>query len=321
MPVEGVTPRLRALAISSLCLILVVGCTAQPDAVRQSPTATPVPSLTTTPRPTAGATPRTEVPELILDIAVLPPVTERPGRTTSRVGGITPSGPSSIAVDRDGLLYLWDQARLRVIVYDKGRFIREIPLLYVSPDAQGLLVYADRLYLTDRATPASSEPSRMALEHEIDVATGRSLRIALAGATASIYPRARMYQPKGVPPLRDLGQDALGFSYQYDTTTSIRLFRRLDAGGRVITESVEPVPNFLTDTYVAADGGLYGLVDRSAADGHVIVYRLLAAFGTAPGETASGVTNAPSVAGNGIPDAVSVVYTGLLSILGHPGVP
>ena len=187
---------------------------------------------TATPGPTVQPPPRTEVPELILDLPVAPPLIERPGWTTGRVGGISPSGPTSLAVDRDGLLYLWDQARLRVIVYDRGRYIREIPLLYVSPDSQGLLVYADRLYLTDRVSVASSEPNRMALEHEIDLATGRALRIALADRAASIYPRIRVYQPKGVPPLRDLGEDALGSRYQYDTSTSIHVFRRLDAAGR-----------------------------------------------------------------------------------------
>lgn len=304
---------MRGVAGLITAVVLVAGCTAQPEIVLPSPsqTTTPAPSLTATPRPTAGATPRTEVPEILLDVAIQPPVSERPGWTTSRVGGVTSMGPSSLAVDRDGLVYLWDQARLRVVVYDKGRFVREIPLLYVSPDAQGLLIFADRLYLTERATPPSAEPDRMALEHEVDVATGGVLRVALSGVAASIYPRTRAHQPRGVPPLRDLGEDALGFRYQYDTSSSIRVFRRLDGNGGVLAESVEPVPNFLTDWYVAADGGLYGLVDRSAADGHVFVYRLLAPAGIAPREVASAVTVTPSVSGFGIPDRVSVVYTGL----------
>jgi hypothetical protein len=292
-------------------IVVVVACTAQPETVRPSPSASAPPAFTSSPGPTANATPRTEVPEVLLDVAVLPPVSERPGWTTSRVGGISSMGPTSLAIDRDGLVYLWDQARLRVVIYEKGRYVREIPLLSISPDAQGLLVYGDRLYLTDRATPPSAEPDRMALEHEIDLATGRVLRVALADSGASLYPRARAYQPRGVPPLRELGADALGFRYQYDTSSSIRRFRRLDANGRTLAEAVEPVPNFLTDWYVAADGGLYGLVDRSAADGHVFVYRLLAAAGTVPRETVPAITVAPKVAGYGIPDAVTVMYTGL----------
>jgi hypothetical protein len=165
-------------------------------------------------------------------------------------------------------------------------------------------VHAGRLYLRE------STPGGPTLEYEVDIATGRMLRIA--SGPASIYPRARMSGAQRLPgSSADLGGDALGFRYRHERSPSIRLLQRLDASGNVLVQSVEPLAPFLVDTYVAGDGALYGLVDRAVADGHVYVYRLLSSAGTAPVERATPEGPAPVVAGVRAPDDVAVIHAGL----------
>jgi len=241
---------------------------------------------------------------VLLDVEVAPDVSH-PGVTTPRPGGGSQNGPTALAVDVDGFIYLWDEARLRIVVYEKGgRYARDIPLPSVSPEAEALLIHAGRLYLRENTFSGST------LEYEVDVATGRLLRVA--SGPASIYPRARLGGALRVPGFNaDLGGDALGFRYRHNRSTSTRLLQRLDASGNVLVQSVEPLSPFLVDTYVASDGALYGLVDRALADGHVYVYRLLSSAGAAPAERATAEEPAPVVAGVRVPDDVAVIYTGL----------
>lgn len=304
MVAVGVNRNVLALVVTAAFVVSCVSST-------PPPTATPSPGSTAS-APTSDAAPpsqrpalRTETPVVLLDVEVAPAVSN-PGVTTPRPGGGSQNGPTALAVDGEGSIYLWDEARLRIVVYEKGgRYARDIPLPAVSPEAEALLVYAGRLYLRE------STPSGSTLEYEVDVATGRLLRVAAGGPT-SIYPRTRVGRGPGLPGTNvDLGVDALGFRYRHDQSTGTRLLQRLDASGNVIVQSVEPVPTFLVDTYVASDGALYGLVDRAVADGHVYVYRLLSTAAAAPAERATAEEPAPIVAGAQVPDDVAVIYAGL----------
>ena len=305
--------RLLAAGVNrnSLALVFaaafVVSCVSSTPPQIQTPSPAPTasgPTSTTAPPSPPGAL-RTETPVVLLDVEVAPDVSH-PGVTTPRPGGGSQNGPTTLAVDGEGLIYLWDEARLRIIVYEKGgRYARDIPLPSVSPEAEALLIHAGRLYLRESTLSGST------LEYEVDLATGRMLRVVASGP-ASIYPRTRVGRALRLPGAQvDLGGDALGFRYRHDRSTSTRLLQRLDASGSVLVQSVEPVSPFLADAYVASDGALYGLVDRAVADGHVYVYRLLSTAGAAPAERAAAEEPAPVVAGVRAPDDLAVIYVGL----------
>src|SRR5712691_5601178 len=123
-----------------LVALALVGC--EPGA---APSASPSPSPSAVVQPSATVPPspiiaREETPRLLLSIPYAPPTIDKLGATTARVGGITPRGPSSLAVDENDRIYIWDRARLRVVVYGNGRFERAIALPYVEQDAGALLV-------------------------------------------------------------------------------------------------------------------------------------------------------------------------------------
>lgn len=303
MVAAGVTRNLLALVLTAAFAVSCVSST-PPQVEKPTPTSTAsLPTSAATPPSPPGAL-RTETPAVLLDVQVAPAV-DHPGVTTPRPGGGSQNGPTALAVDGAGSMYLWDEARLRIVVYEKGgRYARDIPLPSVSPEAEALLIHAGRLYLREKPFSDST------LEYEVDLVTGRVLRVA--SGPASIYPRTRVGRALRLPGAQlDLGGDALGFRYRYDQSTSTRLLQRLDASGNVLVQSVDPVSPFLVDTYVASDGALYGLVDRALADGHVYVYRLLSSAGGAPAEQAAAEGPAPVIAGVRVPDDVAVIYVGL----------
>lgn len=236
----------RTALVLAFAAAFAVSCVSSPPPVTPSPASTPsAPTSAAAPPSSSGA--RTETPAALLDVE-LGPAVSRPGVTTPRPGGGSQNGPTTLAVDGEGSIYLWDEARLRVVVYEKGgRCAREISLPSVA-QAEGLLVHAGRLYLRENTLGGST------LEYEVDLATGRMLRIAASGL-ASIYPRTRVAGAERLPGAAlDLGGDALGFRYRHERSTSTRLLQRLDGSGNVLVQSVEPVPSFLVDTYVASDG-------------------------------------------------------------------
>src|SRR2546423_4712795 len=150
-----------------------------------SPPASPAASSAASPTPSSAAiVAREETPRLLLSIPYAPPTVDKLGATATRIGGVTPRGPGSLAVDETDRIYIWDRARLRVVVYGGGKLERAIPVPYVEQEANALLVDGDRLYLRAGSDRFAS------IEYEIDGPTGALIR-AVSSEGGSIYPRRR----------------------------------------------------------------------------------------------------------------------------------
>jgi hypothetical protein len=286
----------------------VVAC--EPVAV-----ATPAPTLSPSPSssasPTASSSPavaREETPRLLLSIPYAPPTVDNLGATATRIGGVTPRGPSSLAVDQNDRVYIWDRARLRVAVYGGGKFERAIALPYVEQDAGALLVEEGRLYL--RAVNQTG-----VLEYEIDGATGALLR-ARSPADSSIYPRRRT-GPQPAAARYTFGADAAGLDYLYtsvDQGVSYR-YERVDLGRGALAYALEPAPEKLVDAYARADGGLYELAADHGGVGSVYVYGLLAPSAAPPAPSSSPVpVTAPVAFGRPVPDRLTATLAGAGSV-------
>ena len=135
-----------------LGFLLVASLVACESVVTPSPSPsvspTVVPAATASPSPSA---PREEMPRLLLTLPYAPPSVESLGATTARVGGISPRGPASLAVDANDRIYIWDQARLRVVVYESGKYMRAIALPFVEREATALTRSLAALVGRDRA--------------------------------------------------------------------------------------------------------------------------------------------------------------------------
>jgi hypothetical protein len=268
------------------------------------------PSPTLSPTPTAPLSPivaREETPQLLLSIPYAPPRADKLGATTGRVGGIPPRGPSSLAVDENERVYIWDQARLRVVVYSAGKFERAIPLPYVERDAGALLVDGGRIYL--RAQGGM-------LEYEIDGATGLLLRV-VSPIDSSIYPRRRTIPHPGLGTQYDFGADAAGLDYAYtspDRSSNYR-YERVDPARGTLAYAVEPLSQKSIDAYPRADGALYELAADYGGVGSVYVYALLAPASTAPPSVPpTAPTSVRTAFGKPVPDQLTATLSGAGSV-------
>lgn len=221
------------------------------------------------------------VPVRILSVATNGDA-ETPGVTPEQAGGIPARGPRSFAVEEPDL-FIWDQARLRVLVYQQ-RFSKAVSIPSVDPRAVALLVTPGHYYL--RIQGDSAEPWT---EFEIDSASGRILRTAEIRTRGDppLYPRTR----PGRPPAGEkgagadgLGADMHGNRYERFARTSgcdpagcIEL-RRVDPTGRVSAVLFQPTDARWEDLYVSSRGGLYGLRWERDAAGQIVaasVFRLI----------------------------------------------
>lgn len=183
-------------------------------------------------------------PELVLEVPLGPRV-DQPGATPSRVGGVTASGPGSLAVGPDRTIYLLDSIRGRILAYRDGRLQRAVDAPFLSDGARDLLVAGDRLYVRDGAG-----------EYELDL-RGRIWRLA-RGKNPSLYPVERAtpsHVDKAVT--GDLGTDASRNRYVREVDPSGVVVRRLGPDGRELARAVD-APDAI-DRYVAADGSVYAL--------------------------------------------------------------
>jgi hypothetical protein len=275
-----------------------------PSSTASSPVVTVQPSATLSPAPA-----REETPRLMLSIPYVPPAIDKLGATTSRVGGITPRGPSSLAVDENERIYIWDQARLRVVVYGAGKFERAIPLPYVEQEAGALLVDGGRIYL--RAVSQGG-----VLEYEIDGVTGTLLR-AISPSDYSIYPRRRSGPRSGAGTRSDFGADAAGLEYSYTSVDQSSNFRyeRVDLARGALAYALEPASQKAIDAYPRADGALYELAADYGGVGSVYVYALLAPAGTPPSPGPPGAsTTVPAAFGRPVPDRLTATLSGAGSV-------
>jgi hypothetical protein len=263
------------------------GSTTSPSAAIAQPSATP-----------SSPPAREETPRLLLSIPYAPPAIDKLGATTARVGGVTPRGPSSLAVDENDRVYIWDRARLRVVVYNGGKFERAIPLPYVEQDAGALLVEGGRVYL--RAVNQVG-----VVEYEIDGATGALLR-AVWPTGLSIYPRRRTGAEAGLA-RSTFGTDAAGLDYLYINLNGAptNRYERVDAGRRTLAYAVEPRPQEMLDAYPRADGALYELAADYGGVGSVYVYALLAPATAARPPTTPTITAPARAFGRPVPDRMT----------------
>jgi len=277
------------------------------------PVASPTPANSPSPVPSAAsvsnapsvglATPATarpspveHAPRLVLSVPYASSV-EVLGATTGRVGGLSPVGATTFAVDEQERVYVWDRARLRVVVYQTGKFVRAISLPYVEPDARSLLVHGDRLYL--RFTSGFSG----SMEYEIDVATGGLLAAVRLGS--SLYPRSRAVDVRvGLPPNGQV-TDAFNNSYALDVSAPAQRYVRVHASGATLAYAVEPLAQKAIDMYARADGALYELASDSGGVGSAYVYALMPPIGAVPAPAVAGASTAPlALGGRSVPDQV-----------------
>ena len=258
--------------------------------------------LSSSPSSTAAASPivaREETPRELFSLDYAPASIASVGATTNRVGGISARGPASLAVDENDRIYIWDQARLRIVVYESGQYVRAIPVPYVERSATALLVDGGRLYL--RAT--SYLPAT--IEYEIDATTGALLRATTDG---SLYPRSRGAM-QGPPPFT-LGSDGSGLVYLLTfPDPGHQRYERHSAGGDLRGYATEPLPLKGVDAYVRADGALYELAEDFGGVGSVHVYALLSPVGGAR-PASRPVVAAPIAFGRAVPDRITVTIAG-----------
>ena len=316
---DGELIRAPAIAIVRLSrvrrigLVLAAALVACEASVAPSPTPIPSPIPTASVTPSSASPPpivaREETPRLLLSIPYAPPTFDGLGATATRVGGVTPRGPSSLAVDENDRMYIWDRARLRVVVYSGGKFERAISLPYVEQEADALLVDGDRLYL--RAVSYLSGT----IEYEIDTATGALLRATSTDA-GSIY-RRRRGRPQPSPTHDSFGADAAGLDYWYTSIPQIAQSRyeRVDLVRGVLAYAVEPAPEKLIDAYARADGALFELAADYGGVGSVYVYALLApSAAPAPSSSPVSATAPPVAFGRPVPDRLTATLAGAGSI-------
>ena len=295
-------------------IVIAAALVACESVAAPSPTPIPIPTPTASVSPSPIAPPapivaREETPRLLLSIPYTPPTVDKLGAMAARLGGTPPRGPSSLAVDESDRIYVWDRARLRVVVYGGGKFERAISLPYVEQEADALLVDGDRLYL--RAVSYLSGT----IEYEIDAATGALVR-AMSTDGGSIYPRRRT-TPQPSATHDTFGADAAKLDYRYTSTGQgpNSRYERVDLGRGVLAYALEPAPEKLIDAYPRADGALFELAADYGGLGSVYVYALLPPSAAAQAPSSSPVPATPPVAfGRPPPDRMTATLAGAGSI-------
>lgn len=274
-------------------LVLLVACSPVPVASSSPPVfATPatLPSVS----PIAAASPSPSQPpvvaaeykpRLLLSIQYAPTAGAL-GGTTARVGGLSPKGVTTFAVDEHERIYIWDRARLRVAIYESGRFVRAIAMPYAERESTSLLVDGDRIYLSGIGYNVSGA-------YEVDAASGRLLQIA---ASASVlFPRERW-------------KDDLGNTYETDDRP-VHRYVRSDGRGEV-AYAVEPLSLKGLDHYARRDGALYELAADFGGEGYAYVYALMPPAGNPPAPPTPSTRPAPIAFGRGVPDRLTAVVPG-----------
>jgi len=174
-----VTGTIKRLMVIATLLALTACSPTLASPSNPLPASAPVPSpsseILRPPAPAAPAWALGDAPRLLLSMSYAPS-TDVLGATTARVGGRIPVGATTFAVDEQERVYVWDRARLRIVVYQAGKFVRAISLPFIEPDARSLLVHGDRLYL--RFTSGFSG----SMEYEIDAPSGALLRAVHLGS-------------------------------------------------------------------------------------------------------------------------------------------
>lgn len=261
-------------------------------------------------RPASDPVPRTppDPPGVLLDLR-LGPRDDQPGLSAASPG-LTPRGPTSLAVDEQGRVYLWDQAKSRVLVYAGHTLVRQIPLPQDIPGAaRQLEVLNGKLYLA-----LLDDTGARSNEWELDAATGALLRTvppAPGPRRSTLYPTARYVPTSSLAAPPPIGIDRYGNRYErfIDPTCSRGAavcleVRRFSPSGALLTHASEPAGADIADYYVARDGAVYELRnDRSgSALSGVFVVRLLSALPVPmhqvrlAGEVRDGDPGSPSVA-------------------------
>lgn len=256
--VNGVRP----LAMTVL-ILSAAGCgVATPSGAMTTPV--PPPSASVRATATSAATPQLEVPAVLLDV--------RAGSDPSQPGTISPSccgsltrGPETLAVDDAGVVWLYDQAKSRVVGYEQGRFARGVDVPDVPRGASALLVANGRLFFK-----VIDDVGTVYAELEMDGMTGELMRRSDTRTGApSLYPYERVPRPymsstaKGVDEL--LGRDAFGNRYerhyfmQWSAGQCFSVIRRITPSGQSVAEACFDVGSHARDYFVGRDGAVYQL--------------------------------------------------------------
>jgi hypothetical protein len=206
-----------------------------------------------------------------------------------------------VAVDESDRIYIWDQARLRVVVYEGGRYLRALPIPFVEREATAMLVEAGRIYLHVSGV----------VEYEIDASTGTLLRVATP-SDPSIYPRTRGGR-SGMPSER-FGRDGAGLEYRLSSVMHPARYERVNPAGQVLAHAAEPLPEKAVDAYVRRDGALYELAADFGGQGSVYVYALLGPSTSPQAAPPSGARPVPNALGRPLPDHLTARLAGVGSV-------
>ena len=168
---------------------------------------------------------------------------DSPASSSSRVGGVSPLGPVSMAVTGDGTLVLLDSVRHRLLLYKQQRLVRRVALPFLDEQAGLLMADGDLIYVTS---------DNIAFAVDLD---GRIQRISAKGTTG-LYPRDRgVVAHLGKGETVSVGHDRYGNTYTRTLDNDGYLITR-QSGGK--TQAARE-PGDTVDVYVADDGAVYTL--------------------------------------------------------------
>lgn len=194
-----------------------------------------------------------------------------PGVSPPAPGGIPAAGVGSVATEGT-LLFLWDQANRRILVYGPDRLestlavptcaSRELSRSCVAPDARSLMVTADKLYVRIGGT------GQLVVDYELDRRDGRLLRTAwILQGEAPLYPRdpPQLRFDIGKDESESLGMDGRGRRYERIARSSCQPvcgneIRRLDAREQALLRVITPDYSLRwEDVSISDDGRVVGL--------------------------------------------------------------
>lgn len=211
-------------------------------------------------QPTASAPSLSERPSILLQLVA--GSADGPGVVPAAPGGVAARGPQSVIVEQ-GRIYVWDEANLRVLIYDGQSRSGAVSLRDARVQSRALVFENDRFYLREQ-----DDAGTAMYEDEFDASSGARLRTAAVRfGEASLYPRVRFAPPiVGTPKGSSLplGVDASGNRYEIFTPTSCagascNEVHRVDRTGTVTASVTVPEAARFEDLAIARDGGVYGL--------------------------------------------------------------
>lgn len=289
----------RALSLLVAAALLLGACAKSklPPPVPEPPDSAPIQVIS------PPAEPVSAIARLILDVP-LGDSPHLPGRTPSRVGGVSPRGPQSLAVAEGGDLWLLDQANSRLMRFTAGEYQDSLALPWLSEWSGSLLTLGDRFLLRSGS-----------MEYLLDQ-QGRILARQHPSDGASFYPTKRPDQEAWGKGAAALGQDGHGLVYVREAQNATVMLTRKDGDGRLWASAHEPQAGALVDWHVSPAGGLYTLtwVWGEGRIERALVHEVLPPLAPPPAQGPALAAAPPTALGLPVPTTVRITPPGWFEV-------